>query len=192
MTVATLSVVLTAVGVIAAADFLLSLAVIRRLRVQAAQRAEEAGIDVPATGHRVPELELETIAGDQIDHEFYGGRSVVLGFFSPDCPACERLKSDLQREPLSQPLLAFVRLPSQGQRENPALIEGLQNAGAQIVRYRQGDAVAEGFAVRAFPTLLRVEDGVTVAAGFRRRDIETPPSGSLLGRRRRVLARALG
>lgn len=196
MGLAVLSSVVAALAVAVGANFLITLAVLRRLRLQVRQRVEDAGISLPASGSLAPTFAVTTTSGDAIDGAgFYRGRSVILGFFSTNCPACERIRAELQRAPLSEPFLAFVRAPLPGERRNDsdAFVDAFTRSGALVSTYAEGDGIVENFSIRALPTLLRVDNGVIAASSFRLADISTKPAtrdadGSAGGRR---LSRAL-
>ena len=168
---AALTAVVTALSVGLAINFLLTLAVLRRLRIQASESRPRADVGLPEVGVAAPEFAIETIEGQQIDSGSYENGAFILGFFAQDCQACERVKAEIDRTPPKDPFVALVRAPLPHQAKGGRLVEDLVDAGASVAVFDPSDNLMERFSIQLFPTLLRIEHGVIVAAGLRLKDV---------------------
>ena len=97
------------------------------------------------------------------------GGTQLIGFFSTGCPRCASIVADLAANPPEEPLLAFVESDGTGQAADG--LTGLLSTFARVVVFERGSPVIDAFAVKAFPTLLRVRDGVVVISGGRPREL---------------------
>jgi thiol-disulfide isomerase/thioredoxin len=161
--------VASVVGVVALLNLLLTMGVIRRLRdhtTQLARVAVHAGDAILPTGSRVGDFGVTTADGESVSADGLTGRTLV-GFFSPGCPACEKLLPAFVAYAASVPggrqqVLAVVAGDSD---EASAHVEALRGC-ARVVRAGHDDEVLQAFGVRAFPGVCMVEpDRTVVAAG---------------------------
>jgi hypothetical protein len=110
------------------------------------------------------------VAGRAVDDEFYRRRAAVVAFFDEECPPCERAKQDLIRTPLGEPLLALVRNGGTGEADG-SLARALAETGATVVRFDPDHELVGTFAIRGFPTFLRIRNGVIQAASHKLDDV---------------------
>jgi thiol-disulfide isomerase/thioredoxin len=149
-------------------NVLLSLLVVRKVRPLQAL-IEERGIPdrmLPRTGLSIGRFRVEMADGGVLIDEEVRSGTALIGFFLPHCPSCDRMHARLLAEPPPWPVVAFV----EGKPDDP-------EAQAEVAKFA---AVARsGFATEevaralglsdesAFPTLVRVENGIVTAAGRR-------------------------
>ena len=186
---AALTAVVVALSVAVAANFLLLLAIVRRLRVQ--RPAPQAAINLPRVGMQAPAFTATDSTGRAIDDAFFkeAGEAVVV-FLSEDCPPCENVKSELVRNPIVDPVLAFVQ--STGDGSNLAqFVAAITETGAQTVIVEKGSDLPARFSISAFPTLLRLRDGVVVASSVKLADVRTGDATTALAHRRPAVAHSV-
>jgi thiol-disulfide isomerase/thioredoxin len=175
---AALTAVVVALSIAVAANFLLLLAVVRRLRMQ--QPPPPPMFDMPKVGVRVPAFGAVDVEGETVDDGFCVENSeVVIAFFADNCEPCERLKAQLLRNPLEDPLLAFVQVSAGSGTQHQTFVSALAGLGARTVLIDRDSDIRERFAISAFPTLLRVQNAVVVASGVRLTDVRRQSSGPL-------------
>lgn len=173
---AVLTAVVAALSIAVAANFLLLLAVIRRLRLQ---RPRPQVIELPHVGMQAPSFAAQDTEGNRIDDSFYTEQSeVVVAFFSDDCQPCERVKAELARDPIASPFLAFVHTATGGS-EQAEFVAGLVATRARIVLLEPGSDIPKRFSVSAFPTLLRLHDGIVATSTIKPAEIRRPVGGAL-------------
>lgn len=171
MVMAALTGIVVALSVAVAANFALLLAIVRRMRLQ---REAPSPIDVPRLGMQAPSFTVLDLTGQTVDDSFYSEHGeAVVAFLSDDCQPCERVKAELVRDPIADPLLAFVQTIDGG-TEQAEFATALARAGARTVLLEQGSDIPKRFSVSAFPTLLRLHDGVVVGSSIKLADIRDP------------------
>jgi thiol-disulfide isomerase/thioredoxin len=165
---AVLTAAVVALSIAVAANFFVLLAVVRRLRMQ---RPAAQAIDVPMVGMRIPSFSVEDVDGHAIDEGFCSEHAeAVIGFFAEDCAPCERVRTQLEHDPLQDPLLAFVQ-PSPGSSYGAEFAVAFAGTGARTVLLDPNSDLRKRFSVSAFPTLMRVRNGVVVASSVKLADI---------------------
>jgi hypothetical protein len=160
------------VGLLAAANLLFTVGVVRRLREQTRELAELrsgriAGGDVALTvGTPVGEFAATSVDGHPVTLAGLGDRPMV-GFFSMACSACvERLPA----------FLAFAAARPGGRDRLLAVVVGQADAAASLVRQLEPVAtvvvepergpIQQAFEVTGFPAFVLVRDGVAQASGY--------------------------
>lgn len=145
------------------ANLLLTFAIIRRLRLQGAQPSNQ--FPLPPIGVNAPTFSVPDYKGRIIDDSLYARGTAVLAFITDHCEPCDRAKAELIRRPIVEPVLIFLRaapdVPEDG------FVEAVALTGARVVVLDPDSELLERFSVRAFPTFLRVRDGVVVAASWK-------------------------
>jgi thiol-disulfide isomerase/thioredoxin len=165
-----LTALVAALIVAVALNYLLTFAIVRRLRLQLPKPRQ---LDLPAIGVQAPNFRVEDSMGRVVDELFYSvSRDVVLAFFDEGCGPCEVAKQALVRKPLRDPFLAFVRNDGQGSDASD-IAKALDSVGATVVLFNAKDNLTETFGVLGFPTFLRLRDGVVEVASHRLDDIRT-------------------
>jgi len=161
--------VASVVGLVALLNLLLTMGVIRRLRdhtTQLARVAVHAEDAILPAGSRVGDFEVTTTDGESVSADGLAGRTLV-GFFSPGCPACERLLPAFTAYAASVPggrqrVLAVVVGDSDEVSGHVETMRGY----ARVVRAGHDAEVLVAFGVRAFPGVCMVEpDRTVVTAG---------------------------
>jgi len=152
----------------AALNLLLSLVLVRRVR-SLQSLIEERGIPdhmLPRIGASIVPFRVEMPDGSVITDETVRTGTTLIGFFLPNCPSCDRLHARLLEEPPPWPLLAFV----EGGPDDPdalAVVEkyaALGRSGIANDEVQRAVGLSES---AAFPTLVRIDNGIVTAAGRR-------------------------
>jgi thiol-disulfide isomerase/thioredoxin len=183
---AALAAAVVVIAIVVVIDFLLSLAIIRRLRAQGPITRPTIGL--PHKGMSIPQFRMKSIAGEEIDTAWVQRQgALLLGFFAQSCPACSRLKNELRRSPPSEPLVSFLREPEEHEVVDVELRDVLAALG-ELIPFDSSTELTHRFEVNGFPTLIRVEDGEVVAAGHDLRAVGTGNGRSLGAAPQRVVA----
>lgn len=167
---ALLTSVVTALTVIVALQLLITLALVRRVRLiqeTAMFHGDSSGYD-PAGGSPIGDFREVDEAGAEVTPAAFGGTSLVA-FFSTSCSRCPVVAGELASHPPSEPLLAFIVAEADGSVP-PSLREPLAGLARIVVIGRTSETL-HAFGVEAFPTLMRISDGVVVKAGGRPRQL---------------------
>lgn len=172
---AVLTAVVIALSIAVAANFVLLLAVIRRLRMQ--QPAPPV-IALPPVGMQAPSFAAQDADGNLVDNGYLEDAEVIVAFFSDRCQPCEQVKAELARDPIASPLLAFVQT-ADGGSEQAEFGAGLARSGARIVLLEPESDIPKRFSVSAFPTLLRLRDGEVVTSTIKLAEIRRSAGGPL-------------
>lgn len=149
-------------------NLLLTFGVIRKLRAQAADKADRAvdGLIIPA-GSAAPAFSAVTTAGERITRERLG--ETMLGFFSPDCRACkERLPLFVEQartaaRETGRSVLAVVHGTEEEARDQVAALTGV----AHVVVEPGDGPLGEAFDITGYPVFgLITADGTLAATTF--------------------------
>jgi len=168
---AALTAVVVALSIAVAVNFVLQLAIVRRLRLQ---RSAPPVLELPRVGMQVPVFAAQDADGRPIDDGFFKEhREAVVAFLSENCQPCQQVKSELARDPIVDPFLAFVQTAHGGTQQTMFAAE-LAHAGARAVLVDTGSDILGRFSVSAFPTLLRLRDGIVVASSIKLADVREP------------------
>ena len=153
---------------VAALNMVLSLALVRRIRPLQIL-IEERGIPdgmLPRIGASVARFRVELADGSVVTDEAVRTGTTLIGFFLPHCPSCDRMYARMREEPLPWPLLAFV----EGAAEDPdarAVLEKFAAVGRTGIANDEVQRAVGLGENAAFPTLVRIENGIVTAAGRR-------------------------
>jgi hypothetical protein len=162
------------VGVVAAADLLLSFAVVRRLAaLQARGTGAGAGSSAgaPAPGHLVGEFRVGLLDGGEFTADHLRQEAAVVAFLSPTCEPCRRAIEELTQlsVPLARPL--YVLIAGSAQDADLLAVARQMPAGARVAAIAHDDAVMRAFAADGYPTVVSTADGAVLAAGLRVADV---------------------
>jgi hypothetical protein len=160
--VAALTAMVTALSIGLAVNLLLTFAIVRRLRLQQARSSVK--FPLPSIGVDAPTFSVEDYKGRIIDDSLYARGTAIVAFLTHHCEPCDRAKAELIRRPVVERLLVFLQAAPDASDE--AFVEAAALGGAWVV-LDPGSELLERFSVRAFPTFLRVRNGIVVAAGLR-------------------------
>jgi len=155
------------VGVVAAADLLLTFAVIRRLAALEARGgpARPGDGQSPAVGHRIGAFSVNLISGGTFGLADLSGQEAeaIVVFVMPSCEPCKAALADLSSlpGPLRWPLYVLIAGAQPGD-ELTALIDDLP-AGTQVALIATMDDTTDAFGIDGFPTALGIEDGIVRA-----------------------------
>lgn len=162
--------VVVLVGVIAAADLLLSFALIRRV---AALQTQDANVSGPAVGREVGQFRVPLLGGGEFSRDSLAAPRVLAVFLTTSCEPCRRAITELSAMPgpLPWPLyVVIIRTDAPGAEEtaDDALeVAGQMPAGSRVGVIAAAEAPLEAFGIDGYPTVLTVEDGIIRASGFR-------------------------
>ncbi|MGW6501124.1 TlpA family protein disulfide reductase [Nonomuraea angiospora] len=152
------------VGLLCLVDLVLTLAVIRRLRVHTLRLAElaPAGAPMVQPGTTIGEFSATALGGETVSRAFFSGPSVVA-VFSTECASChERLPEFASYLADTRPerVLAVVA----GDPDAARLFTG-ELTSATVVVEPMGGPVSRALRVSRFPSFYLVDgDAVVVAA----------------------------
>ena len=154
---------------LAALGLFLSLALVRVLRpLQTA--IEERGIPdkmLPRIGGSIARFRVQMGDGSTVTDEALRIGTTLVGFFLPHCPSCDRLHARLLAEPSPWPLLAFVVDAGPEDPDAQAVMDkfaAVGRSGLATDEVRRAIGLGDD---AAFPTLVRIENGILTAAGRR-------------------------
>ena len=163
------------VGVVAAADLVLSFAVIRRLAaVQARGPAPAGSAGAPEPGHVVGGFRVGLLAGGEFTTDDLRQDAAIVAFLSPTCEPCRRAIEELKHlpVPLTRPL--YVLIAGSAQDADVLAVAQQMPDGARIGAIAHDDEVMKAFAVDGYPTLVGTVDGTVLASGLRVADVLEP------------------
>lgn len=156
---------------VTAGHLLLTFALIRRVRElqnQAATGPRDTGL--PEIGTPVGRFSVQPLDGGRLDTEDLATGDTLVGFFAAGCAPCETVVADLLETPPAERFVAFVdESEAEPTRELATRLRGI----AEVAVVPWDSALPAAFKQEGFPTLLRVRDGVVVAAGRKRADVGT-------------------
>jgi thiol-disulfide isomerase/thioredoxin len=166
-----LVVVVGAVGALTIVNFLLSMALIRRVRVLQEMVAQTPPRDpsLPKTGEAIGSFQATTLEGEPLSDETLKPGVSLVGFFTAHCKPCMALRAQLLESPPALPFVAFV----EGRANDPEvgeMAEALKRI-ARVVYTEHNDALHQAFKPASYPTLIRVENGVVAASGHALADV---------------------
>lgn len=150
-------------------NLVLTLAIIRRIRTQEAQRSR--GYSRPEMerlrDQPVPDFTATTIDGRIVDQESLVGQHSVVGFFTPGCSPChEQAPAFAALGRTGRPAYAFIAADHHQDVGAAELCALVAPAEAVVVPLDQGLPAALG--LRSFPAFLTVDaSGVVRAANIR-------------------------
>lgn len=158
MSLLNLVVVALAIGLVF--NLLLTFALIHRLRrLQRGIRLVEK--DVLPVGYEVGTFSAATPSGGVVTEATLA--DALVGFFVPDCKACDQVHATLATTKLPGPLTSLVV----GHLEDPRVHEvaAKLRAFGPVAYAEPDDAAIRAFRATAFPVLYRVQHGIVRAAG---------------------------
>src|SRR5262245_22346380 len=149
--------------VLTVANLLLCLAIVRRLR--AIEQPDQVSTALPALGTAVAPFATVDLLGNELSGTTLRGRAVVVGFLMPECAPCRTLVTQLREQltAVDESFIIFVATHDRAAAEQatsslpPSVRVGVVSIEDDVTRAFGG--------ISAFPTLLRVDDGVVVRAG---------------------------
>lgn len=147
-------------------NLMLTLGLARRLRV--ASRTAGAATDpaVPKAGTRVGPFSIPVVGGDAVTTDDLASGIVEAAFLSVGCEPCARVKQELlDRGPATRSLMTFVV----GAGDDPAaqrIADDLSTVSSEIAIVNVDSSVVKAFDIRAYPTLILLNDGVVQRAGW--------------------------
>lgn len=157
------------IGGLCSLDLVLTLGVIRRLRVHASELAElrhpEHEMPVLPAGGSVGALEATTLGGASLSAALFD-RETLVGFFSPGCDGCARALPRFVRSAAAfaggaEQVLAVVAAAIGDDVDE--YVDRLRPIARVAVEEPMGP-IATAFTVRTFPAFALVGTGGTVAA----------------------------
>jgi hypothetical protein len=166
------------VGILGAANILLTLALARRL-AEVERTAATGGFGqprMPRVGAEIGAFSVETARGSQLtDATLRGGRTLVV-FSLPGCSPCTALAEELRHTDLPSGLGLLVLVA--GGESGGGVVVAEYPAAAEVAFLLADSEVADQFEVDSFPTLVLVEDGRITAAGRQLGEVLTALAGA--------------
>jgi hypothetical protein len=147
--------------------------VIRRLRVLDGRVNRLDPPAGPAVGHRVGLFTATTLDGRAVDTGDLAETETLVALLSAGCGACESMVAELG-DVDGGSLLVLIHA-GEGDQSEPLVTAARRSAGsgARIAVVPYG-AVASAFDITAYPTVVRVVDGVVTAAGMSLASVREP------------------
>lgn len=124
---------------------------------------------LPQPGDPVGRFEVTTTAGEVITDLSLALETTLVGFFLPGCVPCERVQAELRERPPGVPMVAVIRATAEDARA-PAMRDALAQV-ARVAYAGAEDPVSRAFRNTGYPTLVRIENGLVAAAGYRLSDV---------------------
>lgn len=140
------------------------LGVVRRLRsyeTRLGDLAEPPPVSTATLGEPVADFTASTQDGRVVDRASLTGRTLI-GFFSPDCPACHERLGDFQAAAARHAGDVLAVVVDDGGDATP-VVGALNGTGGVTVVIEEPDGpVTRAFGVRGFPAFVLVRDGGVV------------------------------
>jgi hypothetical protein len=152
-------------GILAAANLLLTLALARRLAD--VERTAAAGREprMPQVGAEVATFSVETAGGTQwTDARLRSGRTLVV-FSMAGCSPCAGLAEELRQTGLPPGVGLFVLVAVASEQDRGALTAADYPVGAEVAFVPLESGLTDRFEVELFPTVVLVEEGRITAVG---------------------------
>ncbi|NUR52510.1 MAG: TlpA family protein disulfide reductase [Hamadaea sp.] len=170
MTLLAVAVVITAV--LCVFSLLLNFGVIRRLRehtemlTKLTNRSDAAGGVMHPAGTKLPALTATTAEGAQINVG-EAGRSTLVGFFTPSCPACaERLPEFVALAAQMPGGSDDVVAVAVGDLQETADLRAKLAGAARVVAEVDQGPVGRAFGVQGYPAFAVLDSSTIVFSGF--------------------------
>lgn len=160
---------LVVVALVAGCDLLLSLALARRVRLLQGLGRPTRNSDPELIGEVVSPFETTALDGHLVNDDRFSQGSTLVAFLAAGCEPCVRLKREILASPPREPFVLFASGRDDGGM--PAFVSELAEVAQEAVWTEDGSLVSQAFRIRAFPTVLRVVNGVIVAAGLSFEDV---------------------
>ena len=116
-------------------------------------------------GTPVPEVELQTLAGERISSWRHGGRKHLLFFSSPHCAWCDTLYPALQRAAARVPVLVVSKIDLPATRAKVA-----EQVLTMPVAFDRMADLFDGLRVRGYPAIFWIDGGGLVRKATTGRD----------------------
>jgi peroxiredoxin len=142
-------------------NLVLVLGLVRRLRgyeIRLSGLAEPAPVSTVRLGEPVGDFTASTVDGRTVDRTSLRGRTLV-GFFSPDCPACHERLGDF-RDAADRHNGDVLSVVVRDGGDSAPVLAAL--AGTSVVVEEPEGPVAHAFGVHGFPAFLVLTDGGVV------------------------------
>lgn len=170
--IAVLIAVVVVVGVVAAADLLLSFAVIRRVAALQA-RGPAADVDPPEVGHEVGEFTVPLLAGGVFTRADLTAARVMVVLLTTSCDPCRRAIGELRALPMPLPGPLYILIMASEQDADALDVAKSMPAGsrAAIIAPADAEATSRAFGIDGVPSVLTIEGGIITASGFQIRGL---------------------
>jgi hypothetical protein len=166
-------------GILAASNLLLTLALARRLAAteRAAANGGRGEPHLPRVGAEIGAFSVPTIEGASLtDARLRSGRTLLV-FSMAGCSPCAALAEELRRTELPSGLTLLVLVATAV--DDPASVTAVEYPAMAEVAYLPEECdLIERLEVDAFPTLVLVEEGRIVAAGRKPGEVLTALTGA--------------
>ncbi|WBP91401.1 hypothetical protein [Kitasatospora cathayae] len=151
-------------GIVTAAHVVLTLALVRRLRTVEADRASSQRW--PEAGATVTEFAVRTTSGRLATPEDVRVGERLVAFLKAGCGPCDELVDSLDPRLGATDVAAHFFVVGDPSDPRTGMMADRLGALGEVAVVGNGKEVMSAFGgVRVFPTLLRLRDGVIMAAG---------------------------
>lgn len=153
-------------------DLALTFGLARRLRLALDGTTVKIGAapgiepSFPTVGSGVAPFAVHALDGARMSEVDVGSGSVVVGFFSVGCEPCTAVKDQIVANNIPEPLFVFV-VGAPEDSASMALAQELATVARRVAVINHDGSPVTALGVRAYPTLVRLEDGVVRASGYR-------------------------
>jgi hypothetical protein len=140
------------------------LGVVRRLRSyehRLGDMAEPPPVSTATLGEPVTDFAASTVDGRRVDRASLHGQTLV-GFFSPECPACHERLGDFRAAAVRHPGDVLAVVVDDGGDATPLVGALTDTSGVAVVVEDPEGPIARAFGVRGFPAFALVRDGGVV------------------------------
>jgi hypothetical protein len=158
VTVLVPAVILTAA--VALLNLVLTFGLIRRMRM-GIDTTPQRSLPMPTIGQPVGEFSAVSIDDLRVDEQSVSVEETLVAFLSPTCEPCQRLTEQMLRRPPAEEFYFFMTGEDSAAREAAGALREL----GTVCVISDDSGVRQAFGVGAFPTVIRVVDGVVVSAG---------------------------
>lgn len=162
------------VGVLGLANLLFLYGVIRRMRALEKRVVDADPPTGPQPGHRIGQFSATTLDGQDVGTADLAGTDTLVVLLTVGCGACDKIVGELPEVVDDASLLILVQAgPSEDSDQLVSSVRGSAATDARIAVVPYGP-VASAFDVTAFPTVIRVSDGIVRASGYSFADVREP------------------
>lgn len=165
---ATLTAAIVLIGTMTVLNLLLSFAIIRRLRAaEAAAIWTPRGEDMPEPGTRVGAFSVTTVDGARLTERDLADSDGLVGIVQAGCAPCGSFLERVERGEIRLPREAVLFVARSDLADHEPYVRRLRTHAQVVVTSVDSPELRAFGPVPAFPTFLRLTNGVIAAADHR-------------------------
>jgi hypothetical protein len=167
-----MNVAVALLAVFVVVNLILTIGLIRRIRTMAQEGSSAPEIaSKPQPGKRLGHFAVTTSEGRRFTERDLATGSHLVAFLSPTCPSCRAIKDQMAAGLAGESMVVFIA--AFGDEQVAAeMVRALTPVA--VTTLMADESAAEAFGSSAFPTLVRVVDGVITESGHRIDDLSRP------------------